>query len=341
MIRKHKRTLPHISPKSWEHPADRAALTALRQIPMLDKVLSFFIGNTVEESIRLITLASAVRVSDRQYAEIDYLLKEAAEILDVKDNIPELYVSQNPFLNAGAIGVQKPFIVLNSSLLSILTREELQAVIAHELGHCLSGHALYKTLLNILLKVSLQLVSLPFSGAVLPLIIAGLREWDRKSELSADRAGLLVTQDPNVSYTLLMKLSGGSDVSQIDVNEFFRQAAEYENSESLKTSLHKFFNTLSLSHPFPVLRLTAIKSWVDSGEYQRIMDGGYITNNQSEKDSVTEDFRKASQSYKDEFSKSSDPLSGIMNNAVETAEEYASKAKEKWEEMTKGKGKFF
>ena len=341
MIRKHKKKLPQINPKSWEHPADRAALTALRQIPMLDKVLSFFIGNTVEESIRLITLASAIRVSERQYAEVDYLLKESAEILDVKDNIPELYISQNPFLNAGAIGVQKPFIVLHSSLLPVLTREELQAVIAHELGHCLSGHALYKTLLNILLKVSFQLVSLPFSGAVLPLIIAALREWDRKSELSADRAGLLVTQDPNVSYTLLMKLSGGSDVSQIDVNEFFRQAAEYEKSESLKTSLHKFFKTLSLSHPFPVLRLTALKTWVDSGDYQRIMDGGYITKNQDEKDNVAEDFRNASQSYKDEFNKSSDPLSGIMSSAVETAEEYASKAKEKWEEMTKGKGKFF
>jgi len=334
MIRKHKKRLLNISSKAWEHPADRAALAALQQVPMLDSVLRFFLGSTVEESLRLATLASAVRVSERQFPEVHFLLRESCEILDIK-RVPELYISQNPFLNAGAIGVQNPFIVLNSSLIPVLTKEELQAVIAHEIGHCISGHVLYKTLLQLLIRISLQVISLPFSGAVLAVIIAALREWDRKSELTADRAGLLVTQDPNVNYTLLMKMSGGNDVSQISVNEFFIQAAEYEKSDSLKKSMHKLFNTLSLSHPFPVIRLTALKSWVDSGQYQNIIDGNYIRSDEITEEKIGDNFKKAGQSYKEDNANSQDPLSGIMNNAIETAEDIAAKAKEKWDELLK------
>lgn len=334
MIRKHKKRFLDISSKAWEHPADKAALHALQQIPMLDSVLRYFIGGTVEESLRMATLASAVRVNERQFPEVHFLLKEACEILDA-EKVPELYVSQNPFLNAGAIGVQNPFIVLNSSLIPALTKEELQSVIGHELGHCISGHVLYKTLLQLLLKVSLQFVSIPFSGAVLAVIIAALREWDRKSELSADRAGLLVTQDTNVNYTLLMKMSGGSDVSQINVNEFFIQAAEYDKSDSLKKSMYKLFNTLSLTHPFPVIRLTSLKSWVDSGEFQKIIEGSYRRKSEINEEKIAENFKKATQSYKEENKNSEDPLSGIMNGAIETAEDIAVKAKEKWDDFLK------
>lgn len=334
MIRKYKQKLPGISPAAWEHPADRAALSALQQVPMLDAVIRFFMGGTVEQSLRLATLASAVRVTERQFSRVHVLLREACDVLDV-EHAPELYVAQSPFLNAGAIGVKEPFIVLNSSLIPSLTDEEVQAIIAHELGHCLSGHVLYKTLLNILLRVSLPLLgTMPFSGAALMAVIAALREWDRKSELSADRAGLLVTQDPNVAYTLLMKMSGGSDVSQIEVNEFFRQAAEYDAAGSLSNSLHKFLNTLVLTHPFPVLRLTAIKSWVDAGAYFDILNGSYTRRGEESHD-LGENFRQAAQSYKEDFSNSNDPLAGIMNNAIETAEELGNKAKEKWEELMK------
>ena len=45
------------------------------------------------------------------------------------------------------IGMDKPIIVLNSALLDLLDEEEMRFVIAHELGHALSGHAVYRTLL--------------------------------------------------------------------------------------------------------------------------------------------------------------------------------------------------
>jgi len=40
-------------------------------------------------------------------------------------------------------------------------------------------------------------------------LVTALREWFRKSELSADRAGLLVGQDVRASMRGLMKIAGG------------------------------------------------------------------------------------------------------------------------------------
>lgn len=46
---------------------------------------------------------------------------------------PELYVRQNPMPNAYTLAItgHKPFIVIHTSLLELLSLPELQAVIAH------------------------------------------------------------------------------------------------------------------------------------------------------------------------------------------------------------------
>ena len=55
-------------------------------------------------------------------------------------------MSQTPFVNAGAFGMEHPFIVLNSATLGLLDDAELHMIVGHELGHIISGHALYRTL---------------------------------------------------------------------------------------------------------------------------------------------------------------------------------------------------
>ncbi len=103
---------------------------------------------------------------------------------------PQLYVTQTPFVNAGAVGFDDPFIIVNSGTLGLLNREEQRDVLAHELGHIMSGHVTYSTIAVILINFGLR--NLPFLAgiALLPIQIA-LLEWYRKAELSCDRAGLL------------------------------------------------------------------------------------------------------------------------------------------------------
>ncbi len=339
--KRERQAFPNISPQAWAHPADQAALTALKAIPGIDVLLQKFIGATSETSIRLIYLASAVRVSHRQFPQLHSLLKEACRILDAPQ-MPELYVAQNPFFNAGTMGVERPFIVLNSAVLETLTEEETLCVIGHELGHCLSGHALYKTLLQVLLKLTVLALQVPLGGAALMGIIAALKEWNRKSELSADRAGLLVVQDPAISYSLLMKMAGGPRANRMDVNEFFVQAAEYEGGGNVFTSLHKFLNVVFASHPFPVVRLTELQTWVHSEAYRNIVSQNYQTRsdeNSAEED-VLKNFKAASESYKEHLDNSKDALAGVVSDMITGLENWSGQARQGMESFFDFAAKF-
>jgi Zn-dependent protease with chaperone function len=316
MAKEKKKIFHNISPKAWEHPADRAALAALKQIPALDVLLENLIGVLHEKSVRLLFLGSAVRVSEKQFPAYYNGLRQACDILD-SPYLPEMFVAQNPIMNAGAFGAHKPFIILNSSIVEKLTEEEALAIIGHELGHCLSGHALYHTLLNLLIIVSqylFQILNIPISGIILQGIIYALLEWYRKSELSADRAGLLVAQDPNVSYHILMKLAGGTKVEQMDINEFFQQAADYEAAGDLLDSIYKILLIIRQTHPFAVLRLTELKTWIDKGDYDKILSGEYVK--KGEKENVMNDFKKASDQYQEDFKSSKDPLTQSLYGSV-------------------------
>lgn len=301
------RKLSGIDPASWEHPADRAALAALKALPGFDELLRKILGLTSERALRLLFIANAVKVSPTQYPRIKHIVDRVADILDCQ-RTPDVFVSQNPFLNAGTYGAEHPFIVLNSSLLASLDDDELSAVIAHEIGHVMSGHALYKTMLYLLVNISLSLI--PGAELLAVPIILALREWDRKSELSADRAELLALQQEEPSYRVLMKMAGGNDLTQLNLNDFFEQAAEYENQKDLVDSLHKLGNLLGESHPFAVIRLRELKTWAISGQYQQILDGNYRQRGTAAENLETE-FRKAWESWQEELGRNDDPLSKV------------------------------
>lgn len=313
-----------IDPRTWEHPADRAALAALRQVPGLDIALKAFVGGTTEKSLRLLALAASVRASEKQFPKVYNMLNEICSRLDVA-KVPEIYISGFNLLDIGsaaAVGMDNPFIVLNHKFMKDLSDQELMSVIAHELGHCISGHMLYKTLLRILLLVTRIAVgnAFPLADIALRVIITALLEWDRKSELSADRAGLLGVQSPEACYTLDMKLAGGNDLSQMDISEFFLQAQEYDKGGNFFDSLFKFLNQAQETHPFAVLRLTEIKSWVDSGAYQKILDNEYMRKGEAPEDDLFKEFQKAADQYKEDINKSQDPFAQSVSNAMKNIE---------------------
>ena len=195
-------------------------------------------------------------------------------------HVPELYVTQTPVFNAGAYGIDDPFIVIHSAALELLDEDELRALLAHELGHVMSGHALYATIAAILALVSLG--ALPFLAgvAILPIKLAFL-EWSRKSELTADRAGLLGVQDPIVVQRKFLKMAGGGrgewfTAAELNTEAFMAQAHEYAGSNEGLDLVYKFINTVGLTHPLATVRAGEIQAWVGTGEYDRILRGEYI-----------------------------------------------------------------
>ena len=314
-----KKYFKDISPRAWEHPADRAALTALKQVPALDEVIRFFVGATNEKALRLLFLSSAVRVSESQFSRVNDLLIEACKVLDIH-TVPELYVVQNPVMNAGAIGVRKPFITINSSLLSAQTDEEISYVIGHELAHIASGHVLYKTLLWFLTTIARSIITLPIGQVAILSVFAALQEWNRKSELSADRAGLLVVQDVNPVYTSMMKFAGGPSVESMNVDEFLRQAEEYDATGDLLDGVYKFMNLAGVDHPFPVLRIAALRAWVEKGGLDNILEGNYQRRGPGEEEDVMKDFQNAAHEYQEDLNRSKDPLAKAMKDVADSVD---------------------
>lgn len=308
-----KTVLTGISPRAWEHPADRAALNSLRAVPGLDQVMKFLVGMTNEKSLRLLFLSSTVKCSETQFPRVTSLRNEAARIMDA-DYLPDIFVTQSPVLNAGAIGVDTPFISLNSELVRHFSDEELLSVIAHEMAHIMSGHVLYKTLLWVLMNMGIMIFRLPLSQLVLMGLIGALREWDRKSELSADRAALLTIQNPEVQYRTLLKLAGGFETDQMNIQEFFAQADEYDSYGNVVDSVYKSLNLFTQTHPFPVLRIKDLRDWYESGRYEEVIQGNYPRRDGSEDDDIRKDFEEAARQYQEDLKKSRDPLARTISD---------------------------
>ena len=308
--------LTGISSRAYEHPADRSALVALRKLSGFDVLLKKLFGLFNERAFRLTYLAGAVRVSERQFPHIHEMVRDGAYILDLPE-VPECYVLQTPVVNAMALGRDKPFIVLNSGMIELLDPEELRAVIGHELGHILSGHALYRTMLLILLQLAARAAFLPIALA-LTAIIWGLEEWFRKSELSCDRAGLLAGQDLDASRRVLMKLAGGAQLSELNPDAFREQAHEYDAVPDLRDSVLKILQLQGTTHPFAVVRFAELDYWATHGEYERILNGDYPRREDDGSASVGEEVRNAAKSYQESWNRSQDPLIGIFRGVAET-----------------------
>lgn len=268
-----RRILTGIGPDAWEHPADRAALAALRRIPAFDDVLRKLFGLFGERPIRLAFQANAVRVSERQFPALHARYRTVLETMDAADSPYELFVSQTPIVNAGAYGMDRPFIVLNSGALRLLNDDEQTFLLGHELGHILSGHVLYRTMMVLLIRLANQ--GFPIVGLAARGVLLALMEWSRKSELSADRAGLLAVQEPETALGAMLRLAGGGADHETDLADFLDQAEDYREGGGLLDAVFKVLNLLPLTHPFHVLRAGELRDWVEDGAYDRILRGEY------------------------------------------------------------------
>ncbi|MCP2297387.1 Zn-dependent protease with chaperone function [Nocardia amikacinitolerans] len=305
--------LPGISTRAWEHPADRTALVALRSLAGFDTVLRTLSGLLQERQHRLLYLATAVRVDERQFRTLHDLRTDCVEILDARTT-PEMFVLQSPHVNAFTIGMDRPFIVLTTALIDLMDTEELRFVVGHELGHALSGHAVYRTMLMHLLRLSASVGWMPVGGWALRAIVAALMEWSRKSELSGDRAGLLCGQDVEASVRVHMKTAGGAWVREMNHGAFLAQADDYERSGDLRDGVLKLLNLELQSHPFSVLRAAELRRWIQSGEYNRVLAGDYPRREHDKTASISAEIREAARAYRQNFDQSEDPLVRTVRN---------------------------
>ena len=305
---------PDLSSRAYEHPADRGALVALRGLPGFDRVLRAVSGVFGERSLHLLHLADAVRVSHRQYPALHQLLVEACATLDI-EHVPELFVVRDPVAQAMTLGMDNPFIVVNTGLLEIMDAEGLRFVLGHELGHVLSGHAVYRTMLLSLVRISQNISWIPLGALPLRVIVMALQEWYRKSELSCDRAALLVGQDAAAALKVHAALAGSTDPDAMDVSGFLDQAREYDRGGDIRDSLLKLLLMDGRTHPLAAQRAAELQRWAAGPDYRDILSGEYPKRQDDKAADMSDEVRSAARSYRDSFTASADPLTKFVRDA--------------------------
>ena len=296
---------PGISPKAYEHPADRAATAALGSIPLLDRILKKLSELRFERAFQQLLLANAVRVGERQLPELHERHLAAFRTLDV-DLRPPLYVRQLADMNAVTVGSSKPVVIVNSALVNGLGGDELTAVLGHEAGHVLSDHVHYATVLLILQRLAATGLS-PIGRLPLQAVLLILLEWYRCAELSGDRAATLVADDPLVTCRVLLQVAGGG-VKGLDLDAFLQQAGEYNDTEDLLARPGRFLTEIHQTHPFAVRRVSELMRWVQEGELDRIRSGSYVRRGQEPL--ASEHLKEATEHYRRRFLEIAERVAG-------------------------------
>ncbi len=310
-----RKILTDIASQTWEHPADRAALNTLRSIPAFDEVIRKIASFFGERGLRQLFLANAVRVGPTQRPTLDRLLTEVLATFDYPER-PQLYVTQSPVINAAAIGFDKPFIVINSAVIELLTEDEQRVIIAHEVAHIVSGHVLYRTVALIIMTVGLSSLPMVAAAVLFPIQMA-LFEWYRKSELSSDRGALVVVQDARTVMMTFLKLAGGpAHGDPIDLDAFIAQAKEYETQGDVVDRVWQIINTVFRDHPFHTVRAGELQRWIESGAYDKVMAGEYARRSDAKPaDDVRHDVNEAAQYYGDQARAAVGKLGDVLDRA--------------------------
>ncbi len=270
-----------ISAEAFIADTDKWALDKLEKIPLLPKIIHKFYELGLDRWFYCYNMSMAVRCGPTQYKTLYDIMRESAAILDMPE--PELYLTSNPFPNAWTSGVERPYVTLRSSIVETLTDEELYHLMGHELGHIKARHVLYRSVGSVLFPL-LELVGRRTFGlgdvATLGLLLA-YEEWYRQSEITADRAGLLVSQSLDLSVDANIALTAGPNRlrHEQDRSAFMDQARSYQDMtmmDELGKVLIFLTRTGTYTHPMPVHRTQQLERWVVSGAFEKIMAGDYL-----------------------------------------------------------------
>ncbi|MBO5342818.1 MAG: M48 family metalloprotease [Lachnospiraceae bacterium] len=265
----------NLKSKEYEDARDASYLNTFKLSKGFDKLIKLYFEYGIERISTICYTGSNIRVTEENMPYVYECLVTVCETLDLK-KIPALYIMQGD-LNAFTIGAQDPIIVLNDDCIRKLNHEELLFILGHEVGHIKSEHCLYHSLG----------ANIPIIGGIVGSLTFGLGElvmqglmiayydWLRKSEFTADHAGLLACQDYEAAISVLAKLAGlpKAYYDSFDIQTFLTQAQEFEDMDSsLYNKILKIISAKGTTHPWTVLRAKELENWVNSGEYNRIIN---------------------------------------------------------------------
>ena len=259
-----------MQPSDFIHPEDAVALETLKKIPVLPSVIKAFMDLGAEQLQTGLNMASKVKLSPAQLPHLYNILPPICELLDIKE--PDFYLEMNPIPNAYAFGDTQTAITITSALVEMMSEEELRGVVAHECGHIACRHMLYHTLAQILANATGMFETLV--SLATPIHYA-LMYWQRKSELSCDRAAAFIV-GPKTATSMLARLAGGpvSITSKLNLVELAEQADLYDAfcKSGIWNKALQTYAVLDQNHPFTSVRVRELLKWTDSQQYKTLSE---------------------------------------------------------------------
>jgi Zn-dependent protease with chaperone function len=269
-MQRNKHILNGLDHADYEHPFDKKALDTLESTKGLGLVGNFITKYTIERLYTVQYTGSNLKITNENYPDIYQYLEYACKVLDV-ERIPDLYIQWGYNVNACTVGSEHPIVILNSGVLDLCDDEEILFVIGHECGHIKSNHMLYHMMAQLIDYIINMIPGGALIGA--PLQFA-LYYWDRMSEFTADRAGLLCCQNKNTAIRALIKMAGLpiKQFPNVNINAFLKQAEEFKqlDYENLNKVI-KFISIADATHPWTVMRASQLIDWIESGEARKFI----------------------------------------------------------------------
>ncbi len=286
-----RRAFPDIAPAAWEHPSDAAALRAMRALPGFDRLVGATLGRFNEKVMGLRLVEGSQPVNAESAPRLHKLYEAVLTCLDAPDPIP-LYLKSMGAINAITAGVDAPFIVLSTEAETNLDDAQLKVILGHELGHILSGHVRYKMMMGMLFSLGWTSALLPATLPLMGAVTLAMLEWDRKSELSADRACALVVGGAGPVVATLQAASGPRPFLWGKAEAF---------PQSWRQPLGKLVGEaekLVQRHPTVEARAAALQAWVDSPEWTAIQEGDYKKRQDQPRPGTLDDIRAGADALK-------------------------------------------
>jgi len=199
-------------------------------------------------------LTNSVRVSKEILPKVGSAIETVFDRIKIENNFNFFVTADNNQANASCSlmsSASRPDIVLTSRLIELLSLEELQFVIGHEVAHYVYQHALYPNHNNV-------------EDRNLKLNILNL---SRAAEISADRIGFLACANLDASLKANFKLASGLS----DKHFNFKPSTYLDQLRDLE-DLGKSSSELWSTHPSFLIRMQSLIWFSMSKEYHEFFD---------------------------------------------------------------------
>ena len=246
------------------HPVDKSLIKVLEKVHAKD-VLNAPLEQLVSANYGQL-LATGIPLDEKNFPELYSLMQDTCDRLGI--NIPYTVISNElNGINAFATGTDNnAFIVISNMAPHFLKPKELQFIISHECGHVAMEHMVYHTASSLAASVGGYV---PIVGPVLAnTLVFPLNCWNRCSEITADRIGLICCGDLHIAQMALIKIIGGyTDVDDIDIERYVIKSRSLQDTQLLG-KLGEYFQ----SHPMIYKRLKAMELFSNSEIYYRVIN---------------------------------------------------------------------